>query len=320
MAEQQKKQDKVRYTQAQKEAIAKIFSQTLAYEKTERSKEAKMLTVESQVAAHEAFRDLEHKSKAAALDKEFRRMTKELLLKSGMSKEGANVSALSNVPSDHEQLLMDMAEENHNAKVAKDNEKEKKRKVAQALFGHEQDGLANQGVINTCTNNLQCKDVDEYENDDFMHTPGDSLATTATSSGDSSTTVSSTTDPLRGRPKKKLHANEVSKFEKTIIDLISGASGGYDELIHEEHRLSIQERKLAVEERSATLALIAQLTTSLTRILDRQVVPHAPSAEVSAVPFHPSVPNIPSVPAVSNVDTTLLTSPSRTVETYEILL
>ena len=116
--------------------------------------------------------------KAAALDKEFRRMTKELLLKSGMSKEGANVSALSDVPSDHEQLLMDMAEENHNAKVAKENEKEKKRKVAQALFGHEQDGLANQGVINTCTNNMQCKNVDEYDNDDFMHTPGDSLTTT----------------------------------------------------------------------------------------------------------------------------------------------
>ena len=158
-----------------------------------------LLSVENLVASHEAFRDLENKPKAAALEKEFRRMTKELLLKAGMSKEGANVSALSDMPTDHEQLLLNMAEENHNTKVAKENEKEKKRKVAEALFGHEQAGLANQGVINTDICNLQCKDVDD-DIDDFLHTPGNS-STTVTSSGDSSSTgsstTSSTTDPLR---------------------------------------------------------------------------------------------------------------------------
>ena len=111
MTEQQKKQERIRYNQAQKEAIAKIFSQTLAYKKTiERSQQAKLLTVENLVASHEAFRDLENKPKAAALEKEFSRMTKELLLKAGMSKEGANVSALSDMPTDHEQLLLNMAE------------------------------------------------------------------------------------------------------------------------------------------------------------------------------------------------------------------
>ena len=148
-----------------KEAIAKVVSQTLAYKTTEINKVAKFQEVERIIAIHPAFRDLVIKPTSAAIQKEFKRMTKEILIASGTSKEGANVSALADAPTDHEQLLMDMAEENEKAKADKENEKEKKRKVQQALFGHEIEGLRAQGFINM-DNSLGYNEHHECFNDD----------------------------------------------------------------------------------------------------------------------------------------------------------
>ena len=233
-------QNRIRYTKEMKEAIAKIICQTQAYKRTERSKESKYQEVERTVAIHPAFRDLPNKPTAMAIEKEFKRMTNDLLERAGMSKEGANVSALPDAPTDHEQLLMNMAEECHNSKVEKANDKEKKRKVQQALFGHETEGLRAQGVINM---SLSLRNGDNYDYDDADN------AQTSDSQDSSEETAAAV--QVRAQPqvkKPKSHRAQMSELEKAILNDIKGVTEE-DDLLRESLRLDIEAKKLAIEEK-----------------------------------------------------------------------
>ena len=125
-------------------SLAREVMKNEAYKKTSINMNSKWQIVLSNLIGKEEFIGLE--ITPLALQNKFNAEQKVILETHGISKEGANLSGLAEVPSDYVSLMIDMAEMKSKEKNKKDKIKLKKKLKDQAMKNTENSELKKQGA------------------------------------------------------------------------------------------------------------------------------------------------------------------------------
>lgn len=135
-----------KWTDAQKLALARAVQKSEGYKRTAVKMEKKWRNIAEILATHVDFVDVP-KFNGPALQTQFKRFMKAVKRETGHDNQRFNLSALEKEPNEYQKTMLDMEEDIFKSKGAVIIQKDIKGKLQNALFGHEQEGLRQQGQI-----------------------------------------------------------------------------------------------------------------------------------------------------------------------------
>lgn len=164
------------WTETRKFRLASIVQKYSAHIKTKETLNEKWVKILDKLKSDADFAQLSIQT--SGLEATFKRFLKEVLQKAGILEEGPNLFGRPEQPSDYEALMILLGKEAANQKAAREDGKQKKRKIQKALLTHEQVMLgqqAKQGSSSTSvdmcdssltrTNNSSINNEEENSND-----------------------------------------------------------------------------------------------------------------------------------------------------------
>lgn len=257
------------WTEQCKYKLAVLVSRAVAYKKTEVALKIKWEGVLKELLQDAVFAGL-NISSYQALQTQFGRMQDEICKKMGVTKEDVNLSGLEE-PTDYEALMVDMMQENEEAKGAKRLEKEKKDKKQKGMLGHEVAGLAKQGMIRDRKLDTPVSLLDavlKYQQEEDAAENGDDGLSVAASSA-SKRSVSSTSDSAKSSEQKAKRPKPLSWVETFANKLVTDLTDDNETIAldreerrqklrhdEEEHELRMQERRQSLEQQSMLIKVI----------------------------------------------------------------
>jgi hypothetical protein len=131
------------WTEDKKYTLAKLALRHEGYKLTDRNHQEKWETIIEKLKMKPEFAELE--IQPMALKNQFSRMQKDVLKAAGISMEGANLSGLSEEPSELVTLLCNMAKEVHDKKIVGKEKKKKQKEKETAMNMTEKLALSQQG-------------------------------------------------------------------------------------------------------------------------------------------------------------------------------
>jgi len=145
------------WTEDKKYTLAKLALCHEGYKLTDRNHQEKWETIIEKLKMKPEFAELE--IQPMALKNQFSRMQKDVLKAAGISMEGANLSGLSEEPSELVTLLCNMAKEVHDKKIVGKEKKKKQKEKETAMNMTEKLALAQQG----CSGGIKQEVTDEKD-------------------------------------------------------------------------------------------------------------------------------------------------------------
>ena len=145
------------WTEDKKYTLAKLALRHEGYKLTDRNHQEKWETIIEKLKMKPEFAELE--IQPMALKNQFSRMQKDVLKAAGISMEGANLSGLSEEPSELVVLLCNMAKEVFDKKVVGKEKKKKQKEKEAAMNITEKLALAQQG----CSGGIKQEVTDEKD-------------------------------------------------------------------------------------------------------------------------------------------------------------
>ena len=145
------------WTEDKKYTLAKLALRHEGYKLTDRNHQEKWETIIEKLKMKPEFAELE--IQPMALKNQFSRMQKDVLKAAGISMEGANLSGLSEEPSELVTLLCNMAKEVHDKKIVGKQKKKKQKEKETAMNMTEKLALAQQG----CSGGIKQEVTDEKD-------------------------------------------------------------------------------------------------------------------------------------------------------------
>jgi hypothetical protein len=145
------------WTEDKKYTLAKLALRHEGYKLTDRNHQEKWETIIEKLKMKPEFAELE--IQPMALKNQFSRMQKDVLKAAGISMEGANLSGLSEEPSELVTLLCNMAKEVHDKKIVGKEKKKKQKEKETAMNMTEKLALAQQG----CSGGIKQEVTDEKD-------------------------------------------------------------------------------------------------------------------------------------------------------------
>ena len=204
-----------KWTDKAKLLLAREVMKNGAYKKSSINMTTKWQIVLSNLIGKEEFSGLE--ITPLALQNKFNSEQKLILETHGISKEGANLSGLDEIPSDYVSLMIDMAETKSKEKNKKDKDKLKKKLKDQAMKNTENSELKKQGrqaatPTTTITTTL----------------PASTTTTSATDNNNDSSnnpsTVSSSTSSNQSTVKSNHKISYLEALNQKLIDALGSES------------------------------------------------------------------------------------------------